>query len=78
MTELKYENRALRTHTGKLLFGPVGRRMWVDYLDRKPGFCGRIDFIHKTNLTQLFEVKCDREVDWELAQSVWYPDRLTM
>lgn len=78
MKELRYEDRALRTHTGKLLFGPVGRRMSVDYLDRKPGFCGRIDFIHKTNLTELFQVCCDREEDWELAKSVWYPDRLTM
>ena len=78
MNELFYEDRCLRTRTGKLLFGPVGRRMWVDYLDRKPGFCGRIDFIHKVNMTELFQICCDRDADWELAKSVWYPDRLTM
>lgn len=78
MKTIMYEDRCLRTHTGKLLFGPVGRRLWVDYLDRKPGFCGRIDFIHKTNLTELFQVVCDRDADWELAKSVWYPDRLEM
>lgn len=78
MSYLKYEDRCLRTHTGKLLFGPVGRRLWVDYLDRKPGFCGRIDFIHKTNLTELFQVVCDREIDWELARSIWRPDWLSM
>ena len=78
MEGLHYSDRALRTHTGKLLFGPVGRRMGVDYLDRRPGFCGRIDLIHKTNLTQLFEVCCDKDADWELASSDWYPDRLTM
>ena len=75
---LSYERRYLRTRTGKLLFGPVGKRLFVDYLDRLPGFVGRIDFIHKLNITALFEVKCDKPIQWETATTCWYPNMLTM
>ena len=78
MPELRYEERALRTMTGKLLFAPVGHRASVAYLDRLPGFSGRFDLIHKTNLTELFTMVCGISADWESAQSVWYPDRLDM
>ena len=80
MKELRYENRCLRTRTGKRLFGPVGRRAWVTWLDPVPGFAGRIDFIHKTNLTELFTVRPEGipEPDWALAKTVWTPYDLTL
>ncbi len=76
--ELRYKNRCLRTLTGKLLFGPVGDRLAVDILDRKPGFVGSIDFIHKMNVTELFTVKCNFPMDLEQAEATWYPTYLTM
>lgn len=76
--KLAYRNRCLRTKTGKLLFGPTGRRLFADYLDKKPGFSGRIDFIHKINLTSLFTVDCSADCDFETAEAVWYADRLTL
>lgn len=76
--ELSYRNRCLRTQTGKLLFGPAGNRLAVDVLNRKPGFTGCIDFIHKMNVTELFTVECSHPVDFEQAEAVWYPDFMTM
>lgn len=76
--ELKYEDRCLRTLTGKLLFGPSGDRLSVDCLDRIPGFCGSIDFIHKMNITELFKVLPDKNACFDQAESTWYPTRLTM
>lgn len=35
---LRYEGRALRTRSGKLLLGPAGRRLFVDYLDQCRAF----------------------------------------
>ncbi|MEG7531830.1 MAG: trehalase family glycosidase, partial [Hungatella sp.] len=70
--ELSYSNRCLRTQTGKLLFGPNGDRLAVDILNRKPGFSGCIDFIHKMNVTELFTVQCSFPVDFEQAEAVWY------
>lgn len=76
--QLSYNDRCLRTLVGKLLLGPTGKRLFADYLDKVPGFSGRIDFIHKINLTSLFQVKCDVQSDFETANTVWYPSMLTM
>ncbi len=76
--KLLYRDRCLRIHTGKLLMGPTGRRLFVDYLDKEPGFSGRIDFIHKVNLTSLFKVKCSIKNDFIAADTVWYPEKLEM
>lgn len=76
--ELSYPDRCLRTQTGKLLFGPAGHRLAVDILDRKPGFSGCIDFIHKMNVTELFSVKCSLPANFEQAETVWYPTYMTM
>lgn len=76
--ELRYEDRCLRTLTGKLLFGPNGDRLNVDCLDRVPGFCGSIDFIHKMNITELFKVLPEETACFDQAESTWYPTRLTM
>lgn len=75
---LRYENRCLRTLTGKLLFGPAGNRLAVDVLDRKPGFSGTIDFIHKMNITQLFTVRDHMEAGCEEAEVMWYPAYMEM
>ena len=76
--QLRYENRCLRTRTGKLLFGPSGNRLAVDVLDRQPGFVGCIDFIHKMNVTELFTVRCSLQMNLEQAEVVWYPTYMTM
>lgn len=76
--ELYYENRCLRTRTGKLLFGPTGNRLAVDVLDKEPGFVGCIDFIHKMNITELFTVKCSLGSNIEQAKAMWYPTYMTM
>lgn len=76
--KLYSSNRTLRTYQGKLLFGPVGDRLYVDYLDKRPGFVGRIDFIHKCNITALFEVRCNSKPDFDTARCMWYPSKLTM
>lgn len=75
---LSYRDRSLRIYSGKLLMGPTGKRLFVDYLDKEPGFCGCIDFIHKVNMTSLFKVKCSIQNDFTTADTVWYPDRLEM
>lgn len=71
--ELCYENRCLRTWTGGLLFGPSGERLSVDILERKFGFTGTIDFIHKMNITQLFEIECGSIHDYRDAKIEWFP-----
>ncbi len=75
---LKYEERSLRAYPGKLLFGPVGERLFADCLDKKPGMCGNIDFIHKINIDMLFTTIPSVETDFTLARSVWYPSKLTL
>lgn len=75
--KLEYPSRSLRAYNGKLLFGPVGERLFCDCLDKLPGFCGHIDFIHKMNIDQLFTVKCSTAPDYITAKTVWYPSRLT-
>lgn len=76
--KLAYPNRSLQSYCEKLLFAPVGDRLFCDCLDKKPGFCGNIDFIHKMNIPQLFTVKCSTNPDYVAAQTMWYPSRLTM
>lgn len=77
-SQLSYHERCLRILTGKLLLGPTGKRLFVDYLDKEPGFSGRINFIHTINLTGLFRVKCNAVNDYAAAQTTWYPSMLTM
>lgn len=76
--KLAYPNRCLQSYCGKLLFAPTGDRLFCDCLDKVPGFSGNIDFIHKMNIPQLFTVKCSAEPDFVMADTVWYPSRLTM
>ena len=76
--QLKYPNRSLTAYCEKMLFAPVGDRLYCDCLDKLPGFCGHIDFIHKMNIPQLFTVKCSTEPDFTVADTVWYPSRLVM
>lgn len=76
--QLAYPNRGLTAYCGKMLFAPVGDRLFCDCLEKAPGFCGHIDFIHKMNIPQLFTVKCSSKTDFTTAQTVWYPSRLTM
>lgn len=76
--ELEYKNRCLRTLTGKLLFGPAGNRLSADYLDPLPGFTGCLDFIHKMNITELFQITCSLPLGFDQAEAVWYPTYLTM
>lgn len=74
---LMYKNRCLRTRCGKLLLGPSGNRLFVDYLDKYPGFRGRIDFIHKVNLNEIFVVSCEElNGKFDYLQSVWHPEYL--
>ena len=74
---LESRNRTLRTWPGKLLLGPTGKRLFADYLDKVPGFWGRIDFIHKLNLPGLYRVLPEEEEDaLEAAEAVWYPSHL--
>lgn len=75
---LRYDGRTLRTRSGKLLLGPAGRRLFVDYLDKKPGFSGRIDFIHKVNLTEIFRMETEPAICFDGADAVWYPSHLHM
>lgn len=80
--KLRYRERCLRLKTGALLFGSAGDRLFAETLEKKPGFVGRIDFIHKLNITRLFEVKCAAsdgyEPDFALAEAVWYPSHMTL
>lgn len=84
MTEMKIDqilatkNRMLRTYPGKLLFGPAADRLFVDVLDKKPGFCGNIDFIHKVNLDMLFEIVCSHPIQTVGIDTMWYPSHLHM
>ncbi len=71
--KLIYRGRYLRTHAGKSLLGPTGMRLFADYLEHEPGFTGRIDFIHKLNITSLFKVKSTPAFSFETSKSVWRP-----
>lgn len=76
--QLTCPNRTLHAWGGKLLFAPVGERLFCDCLNREPGFTGHIDFIHKMNIDQLFTVTCSTKPDFVSAKTIWYPSRLTM
>lgn len=75
---LAYPNRTLRAYPGKLLMGPTGDRLFADCLDKKPGFCGNIDFIHKVNIDMLFETVCSLQPDYTTAETIWYPSQLKL
>lgn len=75
---LRYERRYFRVYSDKLCFGPTGDRLFVDYLEKLPGFVGRIDFIHKINLPKIFTVVADNKCDFSLSAPTWYPDRLVL
>lgn len=76
---LKINHRTLRTLPGKLLLGPTGARLGADYLEPVPGFRGRIDFVHKMNIPEMFEVFAEDETAFAPEPSaIWYPDRLDM
>lgn len=74
---LRYKERCQRIQTGALLFGPTGDRLFAETLEKKPGFVGRIDFIHKINITSLFEVCCSTNPDFDTGKAVWYPSHMT-
>lgn len=76
--KLAYPNRSLQSYCEKMLFAPVGDRLFCDCLDKAPGFKGNIDFIHKMNIPQLFTVEASSSPDWTLAKTMWYPSRLVM
>lgn len=73
---LRYEERCQRIQTGALLFGPTGDRLFAETLEKRPGFVGRIDFIHKINITSLFEVCCDTNPNFDTGKAVWYPSHM--
>lgn len=74
--ELGGGRRSLRTIPGSLLLGPTGARLWADYLEPQPGFCGRFDFIHKVNIPLLFTVRNTATTSFEPYTSEWFPSHL--
>lgn len=76
--QLQCRNRSLKAYPGKMLFGPAGNRLFIDYLEKRPGFTGRIDFIHKCNIPALFEVTCSALCDWDTAECTWSPSCMVM
>ena len=75
---LHVHERTFRTMPGKLLLGPTGSRISADYLDPCPGFSGRLDVIHKTNLPLLFTIEPENERlrARKHTESDWYPSHL--
>lgn len=72
---LSVTNRSHQHLPGKLMLGPTGARLWMDYLDQTPGFSGRVDFIHKINLPMLFTVAVNGKTATMIpSQSRWTPD----
>ncbi len=69
-------NRRLPANPEKMLLGCTGRRLWVDVLDPRPGFCGCIDFIHKINIPVLFDITCEGLPDYLSAEVIWQPSHL--
>jgi len=62
-----------------MILGPTGRRLWATYIEKTPGFTGRIDYIHKTNIPSLFALEVIRNgepVRWEYTGHTWYPSHL--
>lgn len=75
---LEGNRRRLRTNPENILMDASGYRMWADYLEVRPGFVGRIDFIHKINIPCLFRMACDILTDYEPAKIKWKPSHVTM
>src|SRR5690625_3877730 len=75
-TALTGPHRGLRTRPGTLLLGPSGRRLWVDYLEDRPGFAGRIDYIHKLNVSLLFTVTTSLPPEPQRSTGTWAPSHL--
>ncbi|WP_147915645.1 MGH1-like glycoside hydrolase domain-containing protein [Ruania zhangjianzhongii] len=69
-------HRGLRSRPGTLLLGPSGRRLWADYLEDRPGFAGRIDYIHKLNMPLLFTVHPGYASDPQRSIGQWLPSQL--
>ncbi|WP_036747021.1 MGH1-like glycoside hydrolase domain-containing protein [Paenibacillus sp. UNC451MF] len=76
--ELRAGKKALRTLPGALLLGSTGARLWADYLDSKPGFSGRFDFIHKVNIPLLFTITNNLVNSYEPCRTEWFPSHLAM
>ncbi|WEX11270.1 hypothetical protein [Chelativorans sp. AA-79] len=75
---LRTGRRGLRTRPGTLLLGPTGARLWADFLEDKPGFCGAIDFIHKINMPLLFTVEHGMSHPPLPSRVEWRPSHLTV
>ena len=58
-----------------LNLAPAGARLWATWLDRTPGFNGRIDYIHKCNIPSLFELEFE-DGGPEYRGHEWYPSAL--
>jgi len=76
--QLRARGKSLRTRPGALLLGSTGARLWADYLDPVPGFRGRFDFIHKTNIPLLFSVEHDLVPRLEPCRATWHPSHLRL
>ncbi|WP_199614061.1 MGH1-like glycoside hydrolase domain-containing protein [Paenibacillus alkalitolerans] len=76
--QLRAGKKSLRTLPGSLLLGSTGARLWADYLDPAPGFSGRFDFIHKTNIPLLFTVDNNLTDSFEPCLTEWFPSHLFM
>jgi len=76
--ELHCACRNLRTIPKASTMGPTGARLWADYLEPMPGFCGAIDFIHKLNIPILYTVKSNLVESFEPCKTEWYPSYLYM
>ncbi|WP_028548308.1 MGH1-like glycoside hydrolase domain-containing protein [Paenibacillus sp. UNC451MF] len=76
--ELRAGKKALRTLPGALLLGSTGARLWADYLEPKPGFSGRFDFIHKVNIPLLFTLTNNLVDNFEPCRTEWFPSHLLM
>ncbi|MGG4036009.1 hypothetical protein ABEV74_20165 [Paenibacillus cisolokensis] len=70
--------KSLRTMPGALLLGSTGARLWADYVEPRPGFAGRFDFIHKVNIPLLYAVSASGTERLEPCRSEWYPSHLRM
>lgn len=76
--KLNAGRKTLRTLPGALLLGSTGARLWADYLEAKPGFSGRFDFIHKINIPLLFRIDNNLVEQFEPCKTEWMPSHLHM
>ena len=68
----------MRTRPEKILMDADGTRLWADYMDVAPGFCGRFDFIHKINIPCLFRMECSAAGCYEPASIRWKPSHIEL